>query len=91
MSFAAIWIDLDVSILSEHTKRQISYITYMRNLKCDLNELICEKETHRHTEQTRGCRGEGKWEGWSGSLGCYMQMHMQIIIYRMDKQQGPTV
>ena len=50
MSFAAIWIDLDISILSEDTKRQISYdITYMWNLKCDSNELTCEKETDLQT------------------------------------------
>ena len=53
MSFAAIWIDLDISILSEDTKRQISYDnTYMRNLKWDSNELICEKETDSQTYRT---------------------------------------
>ena len=67
MSFAAIWIDLDISILSEDTKRQISYDnTYMRNLKWDSNELICEKETDSQTYRTdlwlpggRGRRRDG--------------------------------
>ena len=32
-------------------------------------------------------RGVGVGEGWIGSLG----LAEQTIIYRMDKQQGPTV
>ena len=46
------------------------------------------KQTHRHREQTCGCQEGGGWgRGWIGSLG----LAMQTIIYRMDKQQGPTV
>ena len=33
----------------------------MWNLKYDTNELICEKEIHRHKEQTYGCQGSGEW------------------------------
>ena len=46
------------------------------------------KQTHRHREQTCGCQGGGCW-GRDG-LGVWDQQ-MQTIIYRMDKQQGPTV
>ena len=56
-----------------------------------MNLPVKKKQTYRHREQTCGCRGEGKWEGWSGNWGCKMQMQVQIITYRTDKQQGPTV
>ena len=42
MSFAATWIDLEISILSEVKGKQIYDITYMWNLKQDTNELIYE-------------------------------------------------
>ena len=46
------------------------------------------KQTHRHREQTYGCQGGGEVEeGWIGSLG----LVDATIIYRMDKQQGPTI
>ena len=42
----------------------------------------------RKQRQTCGCQWE---EGWGmGRLGVWNQQ-MQTIIYRMDKQQGPTV
>ena len=44
--FAATWMDLEISILSE--VRQI-YITYMWNLKYDTNELIYRTETDSQT------------------------------------------
>ena len=49
------------------------------------NLSMKQKQTHRHREQACGCQG-GESEGQGGiwSLG-------QTIIYRMDKQQGPTV
>ena len=60
----------------------------MWNLKYDTNELIYETERDRHREQTCGCQGGGGWE--RDKLGVWDQQ-MQTIIYRMDKQQGPTV
>ena len=33
MPFSATWMDLEIVILSEVTERQISYITYIQNLK----------------------------------------------------------
>ena len=47
-----------------------------------------QKQTHRHREQTYGCQGGGKI-GREGVGGWDQQM--QSIIYRIDKQQGPTV
>ena len=52
MSFAATWMNLEITILSEvsQTERQISYdITYMWNLKYDTNEPIYETETESWT------------------------------------------
>ena len=46
------------------------------------------KQTHRHREQTCGCQGGGGW-GRDG-VGVSGQQ-MQTTIYKMDKQQGPTV
>ena len=46
MPFAATWMDLEIIILSEVRKRQISYdTTYMQNLKQDPNEYISETKT----------------------------------------------
>ena len=47
MPFAAIWMDLEILILSKSEReKQIPYdITYMWNLKYDTNELIQETET----------------------------------------------
>ena len=49
MLFAATWMDLEIIILSEDRERQISYITYMWNLKTDANELIYKIETDSET------------------------------------------
>ena len=49
MLFAATWMDLQIIILSEDRERQISYITYMWNLKTDANELIYKIETDSET------------------------------------------
>ena len=42
MAFAATWMHLEIIILSEvsQTERQISYISYMWNLKNNTNSLI---------------------------------------------------
>ena len=66
-------------------------MTSMCNLKYDTNEHITkQKQTHSHREYTCDCQGRGGWgEGRTG-LGVWDQQ-MQTIIYRMDKQQDPTV
>ena len=53
-----------------------------------MNLSAKQKQTHRHREQTCGCQGGGGW-GRDGLRVCDQQM--QTSIYRMDKQQGPTV
>ena len=50
-----------------------------------MNLSMKQKQTHRHREQTGGCKG-----GVGGGLGVW-DYQMQTIIYRMDEQQGPTV
>ena len=48
-----------------------------------MNLSTKQKQNHGHREQTCGCQG-GVWEGiWDYQI--------QTIIYRMDKQQGPTI
>ena len=46
------------------------------------------KQNQGYREQTVGCQGGGS--GGKDGLGVWYQL-MQTIIYRMDKQQGPTV
>ena len=49
--------------------------------------LQYKKQTNRHREQICGFQGVGEMkEGWIGSLGLADEN-----LYRMDKQQGPTV
>ena len=56
----------------------------MQNLTHDTNELNYEKDTDSGTERTE----EEVWQGCGLEL---WDQQMQTIIYRMDKQQGPTV
>ena len=51
MQFAATWIDLEITILSEvnQKERQILCTTYMWNLKYDTNEFIYKTETDTQT------------------------------------------
>ena len=53
MPFAATWMDLEIVILSKvksDRERQILYhITYMWNLKYNINELIYKTETDSQT------------------------------------------
>ena len=46
-----------------------------------------QKQTHRHREQTCGCQGRGVERDGQG----VWDQQMQTVIYRMGKQQGPTV
>ena len=66
MPFAAIWMDLEMVILSEVSQRQISYdITYMWNLKkyIQMNIFTKQKQTYRHREQIHGYQREKDMEG----------------------------
>ena len=62
-------------------------ITYLWNLKYDMSLSIKHKQTHRCREQTVAVGGGGWWRGkyWEfGTSRCK-------LIYRMGKQQGPTL
>ena len=88
MPFTATWMDLEIVTLSEVRERQKPYdITYMWNLKYDTNNLIYETESQTQRTDVAAKR-EGKWR--RDGLGVWDQQ-MQIIIYRTDEQQGPTV
>ena len=63
MPFAAAWMDLEVTILSEVSQRQKSYdSTYMWNLKkiIRMNLFTRKKQTCKQRKQIYGCqRGNG--------------------------------
>ena len=66
MPFAATWMDLEITILSEvksDRERQIYVITYMQNLKYDSNELIYKTETDSQTQKTNLQLPKGKGRG----------------------------
>ena len=53
-----------------------------------MNLSTKQKQTHRHREKACGCElREGVGEGGLGVWG----EEMPASIYRIDKQQGPTV
>ena len=90
MPFAATLMNLEIITLNEvsqEKKRQIPCdITYMWNLNYDTNlqnrNRIRDIEDRFVSAKGQGVRG--------GGLGVWGEQ-MQTIIYRMDKQQGPTV
>ena len=68
----------------------ISYdITYVQNLKYDTNELIYKTETDSQIQKTNLWLPKGEGEG-RDKLGVWDQQ-IQTTIYKIDKQQGPTV
>ena len=84
MTFAATQMDLEIIILSEVRKRQISHDnTYTQDLKYDTNEFIYETETDLQTQITLIVDKE---EGWIRSLELAGAKY-----YIQDKQQSPTV
>ena len=92
MPFATTWMDLEIIILSEINRkekdkyRMISLICGILNMT-QMN--LSTNQTHRHREQTCGCQGGGGMgEGWLRKFGL---ADANYYIYRMDKQQGPTV
>ena len=67
MPFAAIWIDLEIIILSEvsQTNTNIIYHLYVESKKViQMNLFTKQKQTHRHRKQTYGYpRGKEVGEG----------------------------
>ena len=73
MPFAATWMQLEIIILREGRKKQMTYgITYMQNLNYGTNEPFYEIEINSQTQTSdlwlpRGSRGDrdtlGVW-GW---------------------------
>ena len=62
-------MDLDINILNESDKEKCG-INYMWNLKKKIINLFTkQKQTHRHTKQTYGPRGERRGEGENRSSG----------------------
>ena len=77
-------MDLEIIILSEVRKRQISYdATYMQNLKQDPNEYISETKTESRTQKTDWrLPREREWgKRWIGRLG----LPDVSFMCRMDK------
>ena len=65
MPFAATWMDLESIILSEVSqteKDKYHDITYMWNLKYDINKLIYKTEIDSQTEKTNLWLPKGKVE-----------------------------
>ena len=66
MLFAETWMDLEIVILSKSEReRQLSYITYMWNLKYDTNKPIYKTETDSQTKKTN-LRLPKETMGWGG-------------------------
>ena len=53
-----------------------------------MNLSMKQKQTHRYRELTCGCQGG---EGVGGRMEWEFGTSRCKLIYRMDKQQGPTV
>ena len=58
-----------------------------------MNLSTKQKQIHRHREQTCGCQGGREWgrDGMDWELGISTCKLYITSIYRIDKQQGPTV
>ena len=75
MPFAAIWMDLEIIILSEiNQKEKDRYhtmsLTYGMYNTTQVNLPIKRDQTHRHRKQTYHCPwGRKVAEEWTGNLG----------------------
>ena len=85
MPFAATWMDLEITILSEGGQRQISFdITQIWNLKYDTN-YISRKEKKTHKENRLGItKGEGEQD--EEMIGSFGLADVKLLNIRMDKQ-----
>ena len=83
MPFVAIWMDLEIIILSEVRKK---YKYLMISLICMASKIwhkwtyLWNRQTHRHREQTCGCQGGGRaGEGWEFGISRYKLLHIKWI------------
>ena len=97
MPFAATWMDLEIIILSEISQKEnekyhMIPLIILWNLNYDSNELIYQAETDSQIQRTDLWlpRERKLGEGWIESLKLADGMR-RTGIYRMDKQEGPTV
>ena len=63
----------------------------MWNLKYDTNELIYKTETDSQTQKTNLRLPKGKGRGGINQELGISKYKVQATIYKIDKQQGPTV
>ena len=72
MSFAAIWMHLEIIILSEVRQRKTNTIYHLHaefQNTTQMNLSMKQRQTHGHREQTCHYQGERVGEGCIGSLG----------------------
>ena len=88
MPFAAIQMQPEIIILSGVRKKyhMILSIHRIQNMT-QVNLPIKQKQNHGHREQLLVAKRDEAGEGWSGRSG----LADRVSIYRMDKQQGPTI
>ena len=74
MPFAATWIDLETTILSEVSQKEKDKY-HMMSLMCGMQNMLSmnlsmkQKQTNRHRRSTCACQGVEEGEGLTGSLG----------------------
>ena len=87
MSFAATRMDLEIIILSEvnQTEKKYCMTSLTRGIKKETIQMnLQNRKRLTDREQTQDFQeGRDNWGLWEG--------HVHIVIYKMDKQQEPTV
>ena len=89
MPSAATWINPEILIQSEETKkqRQIPYgIIFMGNLKSEINELIYKTEIYSQLQQI------SLWlpKGEAGGIKQDLKISRYKLLYITQVKQGPT-
>ena len=85
MPFAAIWMDIEITILNEvDRERQISYdVTYMWNLiKLFLKTFIHKTETDSNIQKTNSSKGKCRGRDKSG----VWDLHIYTTTYKIDNK-----
>ena len=83
MLFEATWMQLETLIRSEVSQKEkdkyhISLICEIWNM-AQMNLSAEQKETHRHEEQTWGCRGGGTGRDWEFGVSRCKLLHLKWI------------